>query len=387
MTAPATYADALAVAESLYAAAQAPDPIDSLAATVLAAAQAISAASDAAGATITNLWQSVNPYSDSAVRDFAEAAGRILIPTQRAVAQLTAGAQTAQMRAAGVQASVPTSIPDDVRSAKVVIRQDTPEIVTHRRPKSTITYNDGSTAKVSQEASNTSRVFVRVAKDYRYTESQSDATKAQAAAEERILRLVDGNVQVTQRLVEEAALRSPRKSGPAPIGYRRLIHPELSKGGVCGMCVIAADRIYAIDELKAIHDRCKCTTSAVYDGYDPGQQLNGRDLSDLYDAAGGNTRDLLKRTRYTVQQHSELGPILVPQKGSPVPYFTAGKPRAVDATPKGQESSRSVAERHLPALRASLKALREKGLAEDSSPVQYHLAQIAKFEAALKKAA
>lgn len=228
------------------------------------------------------------------------------------------------MRTAGVQASVPADVPDNVRSARVVIHQGAPRIEVHRRPPVTVTYDDGSKVKVSQGASDTSKVFVRVAKDYRYTESKSDATKAQAAAEDRILRLVDGNVQVTRRLVEQAALRAPSKSGPTPIGYRRVIHPELSKGGVCGMCVIAADRIYKVEDLKAIHDRCKCTVSAVYAGYDPGHQLNGRDLTNLYYTAGGNTRDALKRTRYTVKQHHELGPILVPRKGSPVPYFRVG---------------------------------------------------------------
>lgn len=324
MTAPVGYSEALATAEALYAAAQSPDPLDTLSATILSAAQAITAASDAAGMTITNLWQSVNPYSDAAVRDFAAAAGRILVPTQRAVAQLTAGAQVAQMRAAGVVADIPTSVPDDVRSAKVVIRHGAPLIEVRRRPAVTVAYDDGNKAKVPQGASDTSKVFIRVAKDYRYTESQSDAEKAQAAAEDRILRLVDGNVQVTRRLVEEAAIRAPRKSGQNPVGYRRVIHPELSAGGVCGMCVVAADRIYNVEDLKAIHDRCKCTTTAVYAGYDPGRELNGRDISSLYDAAGGNTRDLLKRTRYMVRDHHELGPMLTPVKGSPVPYFRVG---------------------------------------------------------------
>jgi hypothetical protein len=39
-------------------------------------------------------------------------------------------------------------------------------------------------------------------------------------------------------------------------GYRRVIHPELSKSGTCGLCVAAADRIYYVDDLMPIHTNC-----------------------------------------------------------------------------------------------------------------------------------
>ena len=34
--------------------------------------------------------------------------------------------------------------------------------------------------------------------------------------------------------------------------YRRVIHPELSKGGTCGLCIAASDRIYFVDDLLAL---------------------------------------------------------------------------------------------------------------------------------------
>lgn len=92
-------------------------------------------------------------------------------------------------------------------------------------------------------------------------------------------------------------------------GYRRVIRPELSKGGTCGLCVVASNQVYATDELLPLHDRCKCEVLPITREHDPGAAMNDDDLKALYDAAGGTSGAALKRVR--VEDHGELGPRLV----------------------------------------------------------------------------
>lgn len=106
-----------------------------------------------------------------------------------------------------------------------------------------------------------------------------------------------------QRVVEQT---------PGVDGYRRILRPYLSAGGSCGLCIAASDRRYKTSELMPIHARCKCSVLPIIGDQDPGLELNGYDLDEIYKAAGGNTRDKLKRVRYRVEEHGELGPVLVP---------------------------------------------------------------------------
>lgn len=92
--------------------------------------------------------------------------------------------------------------------------------------------------------------------------------------------------------------------------WRRVIHPELSKGGTCGLCIAASDRLYGKTEPLPIHALCKCSTMQVYNHADPGSVLNGMDLTKLYKDAGGTAAAKLKATRYQVDEHGELGPVL-----------------------------------------------------------------------------
>lgn len=98
-------------------------------------------------------------------------------------------------------------------------------------------------------------------------------------------------------------------------GWRRVIHPEQSAGGTCGLCVVAADRFYTLAELNPIHARCKCTVMPVVAGKpDPGYTLNRQTLDTLYKAAGGTAGAKLKRVRVAVAQHGEIGPVLVDER-------------------------------------------------------------------------
>jgi hypothetical protein len=108
------------------------------------------------------------------------------------------------------------------------------------------------------------------------------------------------------------------KAATTVIGYRRVLHPELAKGGSCGLCVAASDRQYRRAELLPIHGRCNCGVVPIIgdeDGtvrFDPGRALNEQDLALLYKKAGGTTAGAaLKKTRFTVVTNGELGPRLV----------------------------------------------------------------------------
>lgn len=94
--------------------------------------------------------------------------------------------------------------------------------------------------------------------------------------------------------------------------YRRVIRPELSKTGVCGLCIAAATRVYTIKDLMPIHTRCKCDVIPIIGSADPGERFNLADMKALYGATPGTRREDLIRTRYTVEDLDELGPTLTP---------------------------------------------------------------------------
>lgn len=131
---------------------------------------------------------------------------------------------------------------------------------------------------------------------------------------------------------------SESRSRVKVLGYRRVIRPELSMHGACGLCVVAATQWYTRGDLKAIHARCKCIVLPVTKEEDPGTALNRDDLRQsldfIYASAGGNTRNKLKRIRVAVRDHGELGSTLTysAKRGwQPKPYYRPyRKPTATD---------------------------------------------------------
>lgn len=100
-------------------------------------------------------------------------------------------------------------------------------------------------------------------------------------------------------------------------GYRRVLRPELAKSGLsCGLCIVASDRVYKKAQLMPMHGGCNCDVlpiiGAAGGAGDPGNSLNQLDLADIY-AEAGNSSDSwdLKRARFGVAEHGELGPLLV----------------------------------------------------------------------------
>jgi hypothetical protein len=150
--------------------------------------------------------------------------------------------------------------------------------------------------------------WARPAEQFRYAKSQGASdVEAQQVAKDRAEILALDDTQLAQNKATVALL----KAYPKVEGYRRVIHPELSAGGTCGLCAVAADRVYKVDRLMPVHARCKCGVLPITMQWDPGSPLNEGDLRKLYDAAGSTSGDLLKRVRFKVEEHSELGPQLL----------------------------------------------------------------------------
>lgn len=98
-------------------------------------------------------------------------------------------------------------------------------------------------------------------------------------------------------------------------GWRRVIHPELSEGGTCGLCVAATTRVYTTGNLQPIHEGCHCTVLPIVGDDDPGDALNRLDLGNLYEAAGDTTDGwTLKQTRYQVGDDGQLVAVRTRQK-------------------------------------------------------------------------
>ncbi|MBZ4500176.1 hypothetical protein [Mycobacterium avium] len=305
---PLTYDQAVAMAAALAASKTTPDP----AVVVAGMAEKIIATREATAAwaknAIRRLWVSVNPYDAMAVQAFAAQAATIMQAAQTAAGRVAAAAQAQQLAALGVAVAAAPSLPLDVRAPSAAVKRG--QLVLHQAA-STIDYDGaGPDVHVSKADMTTAGVFERPAAVYRYAKS-IDAADPAAQAGQRIDELVDGNLMLSQRLAQQQVLV---QAGAKVTGYRRVIHPELSRTGTCGMCIAAADRVYKVDKLMPIHAHCKCTIAPVTDEHDPGDDANGIGLAQLYGHAGGNTVAHLKRTRYAIDEHGELGPVLVPKK-------------------------------------------------------------------------
>lgn len=153
-------------------------------------------------------------------------------------------------------------------------------------------------------------VVLRPSATVRFQQSEgAPAAAARAAGRARLEAQALTNIALAQR----SAARDVVTRLDAVTGYRRIIRPELSESGSCGLCIAAASRIYSKRDLLPLHDKCKCIVMPVTRLNDPGLQLNDEDLRRLYGEAGGTARAKLQRTRYRIEQHGELGPVLVPQ--------------------------------------------------------------------------
>lgn len=168
------------------------------------------------------------------------------------------------------------------------------------------------------------------------------AKQAQDAFEARLQTIVADDVMLTARDEFQKVLEAaPEKV----IGYRRIIHPELSASGTCGLCIVASDRLYSVKELMEIHDNCKCTIAEVTAESDPGLSLNREDLDAIYEAAGSTGAEKLKQLRIKTVEHGELGPMLLRSGGKwvdPATVNRRAKRDAAKATPYKRQDAQST---------------------------------------------
>jgi len=167
----------------------------------------------------------------------------------------------------------------------------------------------GDTARAQTSALDPGVPYERLASQYRYqvvngsTEPDASANAAQRAAAVVRTDLSLAHRAQAQRFFSRRQVRT---------GFRRVLRPELGSGGPpCGLCVVAADRVYGYRQLLPLHPGCRCEVVAVGDTADPGLTLNADDLKHLYGAAGSNTAEDLRRIRVQITEHGELGPVLI----------------------------------------------------------------------------
>ncbi|MHA0288278.1 hypothetical protein ACXYX3_17735 [Mycobacterium sp. C3-094] len=380
----ATTADALAAVTAARAAAAAGN---TLLASTASLSETVIAARDTAGeyakTLILGLWTAVDPYSGADVQAFTEAAAKHMRTAQTSTARAAAAGQKQLLSAMGVTVRGVPSNPINVRAPAATVIDG--RLKLERPDQVEVDYRTRGHAVISAEDFTTEAIFNRPARTVRALEAKG-ATRAVAdeAARQRIELLVDDNVMLAQRFAESeilfAAADLDTVANPV-VAMRRIIHPELSRTGTCGLCIAASDRLYTVRELRPIHDRCQCTTAPVTADYDPADELNAVDLGALYDASGGTSGAHLKRTRYQIDEHGELGPVLVPTRNYK-PRSKTAKAQSAGTGVAAVESPAQVAARHLPILEANLAKLRADGLPADSPQIQYHLQQIAKFKRA-----
>ena len=150
-------------------------------------------------------------------------------------------------------------------------------------------------------------VYTRPAETFRYLRSHDEPT---GAALDSVLQRIEKVAELDLAAINRQAVRDAFEV-VGVTRYRRVIHPELSIGGTCGLCIAASTRIYYVAELLPIHGGCHCDAVELDPrGGDLADALNLADLDRIYGEAGGNDRDALLRTRYKVTNHSELGPVL-----------------------------------------------------------------------------
>ncbi|WP_413600841.1 hypothetical protein [Curtobacterium sp. Curtsp57] len=167
-------------------------------------------------------------------------------------------------------------------------------------------------------------VYARPASQAIYAYSQGGTLEdARQAVEDRLELLLHEDIMLAERDEEQRIYEAL----PRVVGYRRVIHPERSKSGTCGLCAVAATQRYRTDELRPLHDGCECGSMPIVGTQDPGQVLNDEDLEQLYAAAGqaasvggqrpaqarSTAREDLLNVRVQVNEHGEKGPVLVKQ--------------------------------------------------------------------------
>lgn len=249
-------------------------------------------------AALLVLWRRVDVRDGDSVAAWMSDAARLSRQSQSAAGNVTHAYLSTVLRTAGIEPPRTVVLPPNLRGPRQ-------EEVWLRPVQQVRDLTDPDRARVLADEWNTDHDDERGPLDFLL-----DLEDAQQRVEDRIRTIAEDDVRLADRVATSDVLDAV----PGVTGYRRVIHPELSAGGTCGMCIVAADRVYSTGSLMPIHARCKCTVAPIVGEDDPGKELNAADLKAMYDAAGGTDAASLKRTRYQIDIHGELGPVLTPRR-------------------------------------------------------------------------
>lgn len=309
-------------------------------------------------------WRGVDPYDGKAVQEFVARAAQVTGSGQQQAVSLAAATMKSYLSAEGI----------DLRYS--------PKVSPNVRYYSEHTNDHAKSEKVREDGEVTERIsveepFDRVAREYRFAIHEGkSAEEALAKSLERATMIVDENIALAERQAEHLILQKASKDNPGKIlGYRRVIHPEASRTGSCGLCIVASDQVYAVSDLKALHAQCKCETVPIFKGNDPGLKLNTADLNAIYKAAGNSTaaKDLLN-VRYKIDPNQELGPQLTKAADSgPVGRFS------INPASEGEDPNK-FARTQVANMTRRLNKLLAEGRGEDDRQVAYSRKTIQKFQ-------
>jgi hypothetical protein len=215
-------------------------------------------------------------YSDAQVRDMAAGVVKQIEATQRQTANLTNSylARVAEAVVGKAVRPVPIVVPSELR-----------------------------------EGADHVAVYERLGAAYRFAASQG-ASPAEALATTLARGVAMG--QMDNLLAFRGQTSKFMQSSDRISGYRRVIRPERSRSGTCGLCAVASDKVYRSGDLMPIHERCNCSVLPIAGGKDPGRTLNVDEYKAITDAAGSDKGIDLAKVRVEVHQHGELGPVLRP---------------------------------------------------------------------------
>lgn len=337
-----------------------------------------------AEAQIIALWQRTDPYDGASVQRFVREAARISGVTQDAAVTLTAATQRQIFERLGFDVDVSPKVDHSVRAwGEPESDWDSPVAVKTR---------SGEEQRVPAE-----RVFERVAREFRYERSKGgDQQKALADSLERAKMILDGNVQLAERDARVEIYQDVQKRNKGvQVGYRRIIHPELSKTGTCGLCYIAADRVYKDINTWSLHNNCHCTVLPIIEHAngsvdDPGQKLSRDDLDKVYAEAGSTYANDLITTIWKPDEHGEMR--LVMKKGESISNFKNSKGARPDwneiLRAEGDEwvsewfPSRDDLSNGISALRRDIDELTQFEYADDSRAITWRKELAGKLEQA-----
>lgn len=265
-------------------------------------------------------------WNDTAYRQIITRALRIVQSAQRQMARSTDAYLTrAASQITGRQIGSAGAV-DITKLRRAITRQVADELVAGRLKPEWLVLGDthgGPAADINRAVkmalptgsfANPADVYLRAAEAYRYQVIAGGIPEVDARnrALVRLAKVTETDVTLAVRAQYRKTLGAQKA-----FGYRRVLHPELAKSKhSCGLCVVAADRIYHTEELKPLHDLCNCEVLGIYKGadgklLDPGVSLNWEELNSLYTAGGGTGGQGLRRIRVALAEHGELGPTLV----------------------------------------------------------------------------